>query len=47
MVTADTGLDIAEAARRHGVALLRKPVDVATLGRALAAAIAAPLRAAS
>ncbi len=42
MVTADTGLAIAEAARRHGVALLRKPVDVGTLGRALAAAMAAP-----
>ena len=43
MVTGDTGLTIAEAARRHRVALLRKPVDVATLGRALADAIAHPV----
>ena len=42
MVTADTGLTIAEAARQQQVALLRKPVDVATLGRALATAIAGP-----
>ena len=42
MVTADTGLTIAEAARQQHVALLRKPVDVATLGRALATAIAGP-----
>jgi signal transduction histidine kinase/CheY-like chemotaxis protein len=42
MVTADTGLAIADAADRHGVALLRKPVDRATLGHALTVAIAGP-----
>jgi len=40
MVTADTGRSIAEAAARHGVALLRKPVDMATLARALLEAMA-------
>ena len=41
MVTADTGSAIAGAAQRHGVALLRKPVDMATLARALLSAQAA------
>jgi len=39
MVTADTGRAIAEAAQRHGIALLRKPVDMGTLARALVAAL--------
>jgi len=40
MVTADTGAEIAEAAKQAGVAaLLRKPVDAAELARALANAI--------
>jgi signal transduction histidine kinase len=40
MVTADTGQAIADAAVAHGVALLRKPVDAAALGRTLGQAIA-------
>lgn len=39
MVTADTGRAIAEAAAQHRVALLRKPVDAATLASALGAAM--------
>jgi ActR/RegA family two-component response regulator/anti-sigma regulatory factor (Ser/Thr protein kinase) len=42
MVTADTGPKIAEAARRYGVVLLRKPVDASTLARALLGAISGP-----
>jgi signal transduction histidine kinase/CheY-like chemotaxis protein len=40
MVSADTGPAVIEAARRHALPLLRKPVDDQGLGRALAAAIA-------
>ena len=43
MVTADTGPDIADAARDHGVPLLRKPVDIQMLEDALSAALSRKL----
>ena len=41
MVSADKDDAVVSAARRHALALLRKPVDAPTLGRAISAAIAA------
>ena len=41
MVTGDAARSIADKAHRAGIALLRKPVDIATLGRALHTAVAA------